>query len=175
MGRIQRIPHEIAWQRLAGRFTEGWTALAAASACGLPPYYFSDHHAAWSKGEEVRIGPILAQKIMTMDRPTAGRVNAIPSRRRLRALAAIGYGLHAISSETGVKVQTLAMIRNRNERVGAATAAAIEDAYDRLHMRPGGGVQAARLARDKGWPPPLAWDDIDNLRERPRGVREGVA
>lgn len=174
MGRIQRIPHEVAWKRLTDRFAEGWTALAAASACGLPAYYFSDHHAAWTKGAEVRIGPHLAHQIMTMGRPTAGQVNAEPSRRRLRALAVMGYGLHSLSLETGIKPQTLAMIRRRNERVGSAAAASIADAYDRLHMRPGGCVQAATVARRKRWAAPLAWDDID-LDAAPQGVIRGGA
>ena len=51
-------------------------------------------------------------------------------------------------------------------------ALAIHTAYDRLSMtRPEGtrADTARRRARHLGWPPPLAWDDIDDPDETPTG------
>jgi hypothetical protein len=156
------VPNALAWEQIVKRFEQGWTARALASACGLPDYYFADHHAVWRQGGTVRLGPNLARTVMAMGRPTAGQVGAEPSRRRLRALAVIGYSLATLSAETGVKVTSLAMIRTRNVRCASATAAVIEDVYERLHMTPGRDKQAIDSARAKGWLSPLAWDDIAN-------------
>ena len=169
VGKPYRVPNDVAWAKLTQRFEQGWSARAVASACGVPDYYFSDHHAEWKRGNVMRLGPVLAQAVMTMERPTAGQVGAEPSRRRLRALAVIGYSLTTMSEETGIKVSALAMIRNRNLRCSATTAATIEDTYTRLHMTPGPDGQAITSARAKGWHGPLAWDDIDDPNEQPTG------
>ena len=173
VGKPYRVPNEVAWAELTQRFEQGWSARAVASACGVPDYYFSDHHAEWKRGNVMRLGPVLAQAVMTMGRPTAGQVGAEPSRRRLRALAVIGYSLTTMSEETGIKVSALAMIRNRNLRCSAITAATIEDTYSRLHMTPGPDGQAITSARAKGWHGPLAWDDIDNDLEPAKSPRIG--
>jgi cobalamin biosynthesis protein CbiG len=42
--------------------------------------------------------------------------------------------------------------------------------YDELSATPGPSEVAARHARERGWAPPLAWDDIDDPEDRPQGV-----
>lgn len=170
MGHNRAISHERAWAALAAKFEQGWTARAISSATGLPDHYFTRHHARWRRGEECLIGPALAEVLVNIGTPTRGQVGAEPTRRRLRALSAIGYGLDVLSAETGVGASTLAAARNTNVRVGARVATAVTAAYDRLHMTPGDNMQALRMAREKGWPPPLAYDDIDT-DEQPRGLR----
>ena len=54
--------------------------------------------------------------------------------------------------------------RETNDRITAV--------YERLSMRiPTGPYRdrGRRQAERKGWPPPLAWDDIDNPNESPKG------
>lgn len=170
--RPYRIPSDTAWEVLEDRIEQGWTGRAIASACGLPPYYFHSHLADYRRGRKRHLGPNLALMIHNMSRPTEGHVGALVSRRKLQALARIGYSLPILHEETGVKVTTLSMIRSRNERCTAAVANAIADAYDRLHMTPGGNDAAAGFAREQGWPPPLAYDDIDDPDDQPSGARD---
>lgn len=167
MGRITRVPSEQAWAILADRIDDGWTALALASACGLPGHYFSSLVADYRAGHRQAIGPNIAAAVVNMRTPTVGSINARGSRRRLRALARVGYGLGTLAAETGVGASTLAMIRNSNVRVTAARANTITDAYDRLHLTPGPDPQATMRAVMKGWPAPLAWTDIDDPNEQP--------
>jgi hypothetical protein len=169
-----RVPHGVAWERLARCFAAGWSSSAVSSACGYDRDHFGRHLAAWRRGEETLLGPAVAADIMQMGRPTKGQVGAEPSRRRLRALAAIGYGLKTIADETGVGFSTLAMVRARNDRVNTWISNAIADAYDRISMRPGPDPQAAQLARAKGWASPLAWDDIDHDPEPATGEEGDV-
>jgi hypothetical protein len=61
----------------------------------------------------------------------------------------------------------------------ASTANHVADVYERLAMRfppetnrheKAAAARARNLATRMGWPPPLAWDDIDNPDEKPRGL-----
>lgn len=167
VGYTWRVPQDVAWRKLAGLFEQGWSSSAASSACGYTTDYFGRHLAAWRRGEETLLGPAVADAIVNMGRPTTGQVGAGPTRRRLRALATIGYSLQTIATEADVNFSTLAMVRSRNERVNATIANAVADAYTRLHMLPGPDPQAAKMARGKGWLSPLAYDDIDGADPEP--------
>jgi hypothetical protein len=100
-----------------------------------------------------------------------GRVLALGTKRRLRALQAIGWTLTAIADELGTK-------RSRVEKwcsedrtyVYTTTAARVAEVYERLCMtRPTGrwATRTRNLAASKGYAPPLAWLDIDDPSERP--------
>lgn len=174
VGKYERVSSEEAWAVLAAKIDAGWTARAIGSATRLDApdvkdgfLYFSRHVAYYRRGVKVGMGPNVARAVVNMGTPTAGQVGAEPSRRRLRALAAIGHGLRSLAAETGIGFSTLAMVRSRNERVAASIANVIAEAYERLNMTPGDDDQAVREARLKGWPSPLAYDDIDDLTEQP--------
>jgi hypothetical protein len=172
-GRPWRVPSDVAWKQLERWILSNWTARAISSAVGVKPGYFSRHLAAYRRGRRVTLGPVIAAKIMTAGRPTDGLVGAEPFRRRLRALAALGWGVRELSEESGLPFSTIAMLRSETTRVHARTAAIVVDTYDRLQMRPGPSAETARLAHMKAWAPPLAWDDIDDLSEKPSGSRDG--
>lgn len=100
-----------------------------------------------------------------------GRVLAVGTKRRLRALQAIGWTLTAIADELDTK-------RSRVEKwcsedriyVYATTAARVADVYERLCMgRPTGrwATRTRNMAARKGYAPPLAWLNIDDPREKP--------
>lgn len=96
-----------------------------------------------------------------------GRPRMVDSRgtkRRLRALAAIGWDFYSIATEMGEHREWVWQIYRR-DTVRVITAKKVEAAYDRLCMTvPTGWVadRARRSAVAKGWVGPLAWDDIDN-------------
>jgi len=93
-------------------------------------------------------------------KPTPRIVPALGARRRLRALAALGWATDAVAAEAGFSHHTAARILSgRVERIAATTHEAVCGAYDRLSMRLGPSRRAANAARRKGWAPPLAWDD----------------
>lgn len=91
--------------------------------------------------------------------------------RKIKALAAIGYPLNVIGREIGTSPQAVSNIlndygRNRNH-VLRSTWDALNDLYDRWHMTPGLSQQTRLMALKRGWPPPLAWEDIDDPDEQP--------
>lgn len=170
-----RVPSEQAWIILADLIDRGWTARAISSATGLSPFMFGEHLARYrATGERVHLAPRTAAAIVNMGKPTDGQIGATVARRKLEALAVMGWGLRELAVETGIGFSTLGMIRTRNERLKVAAADAIDVAYDRLHMKRGPSAEAARMARDKKWPGPLAFDDIDDIDEQPKHNVKGT-
>lgn len=100
--------------------------------------------------------------------------------RRLQALMCIGWSLPKLSAETGIQHQNLSnYLSGRYITVYADTFDAVDAAYRRLCMvtppatnkseRIGVGRSKGR-ARRAGWAPPMAWDNIDDPDEYPKGT-----
>lgn len=109
-------------------------------------------------------------------------IDATGTRRRLQALTAIGWSATVLSQRLGR--QETAVRRTRTARVVLArNAVAVRDLYDELwDQRPNpvtpneraSVTKAKRLAVERGWPPPMAWDDdsIDDPDAVPDGLPE---
>jgi len=87
-----------------------------------------------------------------------GTVPAIGARRRVRALAAIGWPSAYVAAQLGISKAALLSTIKR-ERISARTAVAIDEVFRRLQMTQGPSEAARRKARFYGWVPPLAWDE----------------
>jgi hypothetical protein len=87
-------------------------------------------------------------------------VPAIGSTRRLRALGALGWTLSGIAAHTSLSKKTLSLLMaGAQQYVTREAAEQIERTYDQLCMRRGPSQRSRIMARDKGWAPPLAWDE----------------
>jgi hypothetical protein len=100
-------------------------------------------------------------------------IDATGTRRRLRALAAIGWSTPLLAQHLGRHRGPLR--RDFYEQsVKASTAEGVRRLYDQLwDTKPPESTTRERMAASKarntatrnGWRPPLAWDDIDNDHE----------
>jgi hypothetical protein len=100
-------------------------------------------------------------------------VNALGSRRRLRALMAIGYSEGDLAAALGWSRRTVSgLVAGEHDLTRASKAQAISDVYERLCGTAGDSQRARRWAQRRGWAPPLAWDDIDDPAENPAVVLE---
>nr|NLD40681.1 helix-turn-helix transcriptional regulator [Actinomycetales bacterium] len=107
-----------------------------------------------------------AEKILAHGEPTRGEISAEGSRRRLRALAVMGWTLGEISERSGLHRRTLSAVRSEEaEHVKAETARVIAALFEEIGMDFGGADVIAREARARGWIGPLGWDDVDDLEE----------
>jgi hypothetical protein len=105
------------------------------------------------------------------------RIDSTGTRRRLQAMACLGWSTGRIAAQAGVDRQALDQALAGGD-VTARTARAIAAVYGRLwgqqpapadrHER-GGITRTINRARRAGWPSPLAWDDetIDDPAARP--------
>lgn len=104
----------------------------------------------------------------------AGRalvVDATGTRRRLQALAALGWSARAIGERFGRSEGIVYRWMTTSRRVTRSTAVMVDAWFCELamtkpslgtvHDRYSVGRARAHAAR-RGWVPPLAWDDIDN-------------
>lgn len=86
------------------------------------------------------------------------------SRRKVRALAVLGWSAADIGKRLGITQQAMSRILLR-DRIRSATAERIDRVYDELEMKiPEDNEYTRRTknaARKAGWLPPLAYDDID--------------
>lgn len=98
-------------------------------------------------------------------------VSALGSQRRIRALARLGWSSAELSRRLGKHRSYLLKVMS-NDLLEQLTATAIATLYEDLCMTrctsPTAGRTAA-VAASHGWPPPLAWDNIDDPNEDPTG------
>jgi len=129
-----------------------------------------------------RIRPQTAAAILTVS-PSAqavapgALVDSGGTRRRVQALVTRGWSQARLACQLAVTGSNFATMMRR-EQVTAATARAVGELYDRLWDKPPpesnqreriAAARARNYAAERGWAPPLAWDDdiIDDPSGRP--------
>ena len=106
--------------------------------------------------------------------PDEVRVPALGAQRRVQALLAMGYR-HSDLTEHMHSATSYRLTTGRLALTTARTWRAANAAYQRLSATPGPSDTTRDRARAMGYAPPLAWNDIDDPNERPRGVRQKEA
>lgn len=158
----------------------GMTPASIAQAAGVPDATLAN----LLGGRTRNANRTTATKILAVRAPTQpgrGYLPSIVAARRLQALSAIGWDSRDLAAELGCcQGRIEALRRGDREHVHAGVAARIAEAYDRLSMTPRIGWRADRartIAAQRGWVPPLAWDEdptgphgIDNPQATPATV-----
>ena len=149
----------------------GWTyrqiAEAAGIADGVP------HHV--DAGVSVWLFPESEQAILSVPlepRESRRGVDGTGTYRRYEALQWMGWPEAMIAAEVGVAVGSLSTMRKRGDRVSYRLARAMAELFERWSATLGPSRQTATKARKRGYASPWAWDDIDDPRARPSGVRQ---
>jgi hypothetical protein len=173
-GLTSRVPSDQAWEVIDLMLSNDWSFAAIASACGITDrsaYALLDEMRA---GHRRVIGAVLAGRIVCHGEPTRGHVSAIPCRRKIQALARLGHSGTDVARAAGLWFTAIAAIRRGETRkVTPATASAVDKAWRLLCMTLGTDERSRRKAEREGWPPPLAWDDIDDLASEPEMPNQG--
>lgn len=101
---------------------------------------------------------------------------AVGARRRLQALARIGYSAAAVAVEVGCDQHYLQHLRGGwTKRISRRLHDQIDQAYDTLQDTPGPSQITRRRASRADWPPPAAWgDNIDDPAAMPWDLPEVV-
>jgi len=121
-----------------------------------------------------RVRPNTATRVLGIDiedanRAPHSRVDATGTRRRLQALIAIGWPAELLADQLHRRPNTVHRSMT-SASVTARTAHEVAGLYERLcNATPPRATSEQRAAADaarahaaaQGWPPPLAWDDID--------------
>lgn len=112
-------------------------------------------------------------------------VPMLPYTRMVQGLHAIGYTRRDLERLTGVPRKVLQRIASGKyreasglvqQKVHLETARKIERAYSTLSVQPchntTKSLRARSMAIKHGWCPPLAWDDIYDPNDAPKGVED---
>lgn len=167
-GYSQRVPVAPVQRHLLALYEAGWNGERVAEVSGVSQATISE--VLNGRRESVRRSTAEALlAVKAADKPHDVMVPALGSVRRLQALAAIGWTMRDICTRAGIQHRYGAdLIWSKYPTMHADRAAAITKVYDELHMTPGPSSESRTRARNRGWSPPLAYDDIDNPHESPR-------
>lgn len=107
-------------------------------------------------------------------------IDSTGTARRIQALAAIGWSYPLIAARLGVKTPRVGhLARQMHDRVTRTVHNQVAAMYRELCMKtPPQGTRAERYAVTRAkasaaanqWAPPLAWDNIDDPTDTPKGV-----
>jgi hypothetical protein len=95
------------------------------------------------------------------------------TRRKLAALHALGYSWAYIGERLGRSQQSISKTLRHDTPVHWKTERAVASLYEELHLTHPEGPYAHRTrlrAQREGFAPPAAWDRIEDIHERPKGV-----
>ncbi|MDX3068434.1 hypothetical protein PV518_40840 [Streptomyces sp. ND04-05B] len=171
--RARGIPGYIPTDRITGHIAvlqqAGWTNTEIADTAGV---------------DRRTIHNILHGYVARTHRPTAAailalrpedvpnRVPAIGTRRRIQALAYMGWPIAHIGAAAGMRgTQVNELMAGRRKRIPREQAEAVAALFRARLMTPGPSARTRATAARNGWASPLAWDDIDDPAEKPRRRR----
>lgn len=132
----------------------------------------------------VRVAQRLLAVQPTPVEPLGGhKTNSVGTQRRLQALMVAGWSAQVIADRLGMNRETIRKIL-ANDLVRVSTARAVralfadmwdkfppsEARYDRASA-----TRTSAYAARQGWVSGLAWDDIDDPKAKPKGVRAAEA
>lgn len=115
--------------------------------------------------------------------PHRARIDGTGTRRRIQALIAIGWTFEDLAARAGCTSSNLRQIANGHpcRPVAASSWLLAHRLYNRLWNEiptdDRWSRASRRMARERGWAPPLAWDDdqIDNPAAEPAGIAKEAA
>lgn len=158
-------------QHVAALRDLGWAWEQIGQAAGLSTWVAHQLHA----GTTTSLWPESERALLAVPlRPQASHrgVNSVGTRRRVQALAWMGWTVAEVALRAGTTPSSLRSLIQPKRRISYALAMRVAAVYDELSCTRGRSNFAAGKARDLGFAPPAAWDDdIDNPAAKPRGIR----
>ncbi|HEY9370967.1 hypothetical protein [Streptomyces sp.] len=136
----------------------GWTWGQIAAAAGLSTcvaYQLGTGKSLHLRSESA--AALLAVPLAPVDSHRG--IDSTGTRRRVQALAWMGWPASEVARRAGTTVGTLQTLILPFRRISVAMARRVAAVYDALWQTPGPSKIAAGKARSLGFVPPMAWDD----------------
>ncbi|RRD03201.1 hypothetical protein EII34_14940 [Arachnia propionica] len=161
----------------------GWKRIAAAAGVAPSTVYpilygrnLDDPTHPQHRPPRTQVTREVAEKLLAVAPELAegALVDATGTRRRIQALAAIGWTLAELGDRLGIRRSNMRLHKPDLRHVTEGTRRAVVALYDELWDQPPAGPSGDRMrawAASLGWVPPMAWDDdrIDDPRARAAG------
>lgn len=146
----------------------GWTWEQIAAAAGLSTYV--PHRLGTGATKRLRAESAAALLAVPLAPADSHRgINSTGTRRRVQALAWMGWPASEVASRAGTTAATLQTLILPSRQISVALARRVAAVYDELCLKQGPSKIAAGKARSLGFVSPMAWDDdaIDNPEAKP--------
>lgn len=182
-GRARRVNATPVKAHLEQLTRSGFHARRIDRVAGLPPCSASrvlnGSMTMMDAGRARALLAVTAADLIDASRTNGEFVNPAGTRRRLEALATLGYPNHVLAAASGLSPSTLKRCRYREQgHVSGKVANRVAALYDTFCMTPyrpetprarRDAGMTARNARRHGFAPPLAWEDgtIDDPAAKP--------
>lgn len=158
MGINGYVPAEPVREHVTKLRALGWTWEQIGTAAGVSSWV--PHKAG--TGQTRRLLKACADAILAVPlEPRASQRGVDPTgtRRRVQALAWMGWPCEQVANRAGTTRSTLRTLILHGRRVSYSLARRVAAVYDELCMQPGPSRVAAGRAKGFGFAPPLAWDE----------------
>lgn len=164
-GDYRMIPSGPTREHVATLLANGWNAASICRATHCSPSIVSEiQHGIRDRIYRSTADAILA--IHPATQPPGRWVNTTGTLRRLQALSAIGWDMRIICLRAGLREHYAAeLLSHAPTRMRRDIADRIAEIYNDLCMTPGPSNSARTRARNRGWAPPLAYENIDDAAE----------
>lgn len=152
------VRQHVYWLMSKGLTAYGIAHIAGVSSAQMSRLLGRDYPKASTKIRAINAALLLSVK--PDDHTDKTRVSAVGTQRRIRALYAIGWTGQHIADRLGCHRSLIQFWQqDTTTHVLGATADAIAEIYQQLHLTSGPSIQNVYRARKHGWLPPLAYDD----------------
>lgn len=137
----------------------------------LSALLYGDATRGLSPSRRIRPGTARALLAVEVSLDTMARgatMDGTGTRRRLQALVTIGWPQTALAGQLGMDQSNITRLIRSERSVAVSTALRVRALYDRLWDTPPpqdscsekiAASRSRRMARQRGWVPPMAWDD----------------
>lgn len=159
-GRWHLVPSEPVIKHIARLRDLGWTWPEMSQQAGLGEVTV---WRVWNKRPQ-RVRADTARGILALplvESPSRRGVDSTGSRRRVHALAWMGWTATMVAEATGIAPKAIAGLIGPSRRISRRNAAAIAEVYERWSHLQGPSKLTAGKARARGYAPPAAWDYVD--------------
>jgi hypothetical protein len=177
MDRAGYVPAERAREHVQALRTLGWTYVQIAERAGTSTWV--PHRAATGQTRWLWMDREAALLSVPLEPRASHRgVESTGTRRRVQALAWMGWPCREVASRADTTQRSLATLILPHRRISFALAQRVADVYADLSGTRGPSKTAAGKARGAGFAPPLAWDEdtiddpaaVPNFGEVERGA-----
>jgi hypothetical protein len=166
--RARGIPGHTTGERVATHLQKlidsGWTRLQIAETSGVS-YRTIRYILGGQREVQIRNA---AKLLAVQPLPEVPRVDPTGTRRRIQALACMGWPVTYTARQAGCSHQHIfGILRGDVTAVLRGTADAFAEVYRTHSRKPGHSAFTRTIAASNGWHGPLAWDNIDDPTAQP--------
>jgi len=163
-------------ERLQKFYDRGFSTAAMAATAGISATTVQNilnHRHSKTRFESFGRLKTMTHEDIFLSPPNGSFVGSYATKRRIEALMCLGWrraDIDPLLEKLGCKKYSSQVFYRTEERIDVFNHRAMAQVYETLAYIEGPSEQTKKSSQTKGWAPPMAWDNIDDFYEKPKGV-----